>query len=480
MCRELACPVPLVPYPPSTPPSPRDEYSVISDAPLPEDRRGGASWEHFRVSSEERRRRNRKKRRNRRRRYAERRRDAAGEDARPPAASPLTPPPISQPRPRPQVTARPQSPPRVCVSAQDEHVRFAAAPTPLLSAEEIAQLRLLSRGAPRIYDARRGGEWERHNPPRLQQVWTQVNVSGSAKRRKRRRRRGGNSATPSPEVLQNVPHPRASSPVQHPAPAFQPEPPPPPPAMPRMAWPSLRQGRVSGGASNDFGHRSIQGRRRQGGSRWPQCPFPLHPSAAPTYPAPQCRAMDDPAPPASQYRAFSFERPSLFPYPGTHWLASGPSTEYKDSPGTRKDRTEEGGQGIGSQRAKPRVVTFSNYGGGESTSSPLRRTRAFCDSVHHSRFRHHRGRMPRQPRLARNAARQNEAARQQSQPGCSSPTPPPGTAPAARPPTQSPSYEDYYTWETEPAPGRSSARCRRRRRSMSCDLSTYRSPRTLQ
>ncbi|XP_046393701.1 atherin-like [Ischnura elegans] len=75
------------------------------------------------------------------------------------------------------------------------------------------------------------------------------------------------------------------------------------------------------------------------------------------------------------------------PTPGlktnAHWLAAGPSSKYNGGPRARKGRTEEGGQGVGPQRAQPRVVTFSNYGGGASTSSPLRRTRAFGDTVSH-------------------------------------------------------------------------------------------------
>ncbi|XP_046396889.1 uncharacterized protein LOC124163831 [Ischnura elegans] len=63
--------------------------------------------------------------------------------------------------------------------------------------------------------------------------------------------------------------------------------------------------------------------------------------------------------------------------------AAGPSSKYKGGPRARKGGTEEGGQGVGPQRAQPRVVTFSNYGGGESTSSSLRRTRAFGDTVPH-------------------------------------------------------------------------------------------------
>ncbi|XP_046391243.1 actin cytoskeleton-regulatory complex protein PAN1-like [Ischnura elegans] len=241
--RELPCAAPLVPYSPSTPPRPRDDYSVISDEPLPADRRHDASWEHFRVSSEERRRRNRNRRRNRRRRNAERRRDAAGEDARPPAASQPIPPLISRPGPRPQVTARPQSPPRVSNREQDDRVRLPAAPAPLLSAEEIAQLRLLlRRGVARDNEARHGGERERHYPPRFQTVLSEVESNNNAKRRKRRRRRGGNPVPPPQEVINNVNIPRAPSPVPHPAPAFQPQPPPPPPAMPRVAWPPHARG----------------------------------------------------------------------------------------------------------------------------------------------------------------------------------------------------------------------------------------------
>ncbi|XP_046391632.1 uncharacterized protein LOC124159735 [Ischnura elegans] len=286
MGRELSCAPPLVPYSPSTPPRHRDDYSVISDEPLPEDRRRGASWEHFRVSSEERRRRNRNKRRSRRRRNAERRRDAAREDARPPAASPLTPPPLSQPRPRPQVTSRPQSPPRSC----DYRVRNAAAPTPLLSAEEIAQIRLLlRRDAIGDCDARRGGQRERFNPPRFQRGHLSGNEENvPAIRRPRRRRRGGNNVTPPPKVRPPVQCPPVEVPPPPPSFPPQPLPPPAPPAMPRVAWPPHARG-VDGGARVDTGG--------------PNALPPPHPGAAPNRPAPVCRALDDPAPPAQQCRA---------------------------------------------------------------------------------------------------------------------------------------------------------------------------------
>ncbi|XP_046407690.1 flocculation protein FLO11-like [Ischnura elegans] len=69
---------------------------------------------------------------------------------------------------------------------------------------------------------------------------------------------------------------------------------------------------------------------------------------------------------------------SLFPYPGpktsTHWLASGPSTEYKEGPGTRKDRD----QGVEKKRKQP-----TSLGRKEGrTTSTRTRTRPMSNPGH--------------------------------------------------------------------------------------------------